>query len=584
MKKFIKTICIAVVLAMMLPLVLSCKKGDSEQNSDTADQEAIFEITPELLASYSMIIPDNASDEIKTVSKSLSDKIKAITGTEINIKSDFIAEGSDIFCETEYEILVGLVARAESKEAHTNIKNKDSGYTVVNKKIILLGFSADALEISLRHFNNDILFGRKNESVLLTSESHKIINGEYTYSELLINGRNAKDYTVVYPDNSKLGEKAVAQALASDIALTSGLVLEVVSDKTAASDRPEILIGNVNRLTDAHVSARDQQGFSNSTAYVGISDGSIWLSGNDRIALNSAKNRFLGLTEINGDTAKISVEKSKVFDILSLSLTTMFYNVRYDLNDSARDPDAVVQTLINASPDVLGATEVTDAWLSKLRSELNGYGCSSGKKNQEGSSGEYNAIFYNKDKFDVKSSGTKWFSTTPDRATMYSGARHYKIYTYAELYDKANGVSFMFVVAHFEPYRTSSSDPNQTVNPKADDVRIAQAKQLRAFIEAQSLPVVLVGDLNDNPTAKSIKELLSSQVVSYAMDIAKEQLGKGGTLVSSDYTSRGSAVYDYVFVTENLISVEKYEIINNIVGGKYPSDHLPVMSDLTIYN
>ena len=584
MKRIIRAVCLTVLLAMLLPMALSCKKGGEAQSSETEGQEAVFEVTQELLAAYSVVVPDNASDEINDIAKELCDKIKALMGIELSTKSDFVAEGSDVYCESEYEILIGFVDRAESKEAHANIKNKDSGYTVINKKIILLGFSADALESSLRYFNNDILYGKKGESVLLISDTHKIVNGEYTYSELLINGRNAKDYVVVYPTSSKLGEKAIAQDLASEIALTSGLVLDVVSDKTAASDRPEIWVGNVNRVTDAHVSSRDQSGFSSSTAYVGTSDGSIWLSGNDGITLNSAMNRFLGLIDINGDTAKISVKENKVFSILSLSVKTMFYNVKYDLNDSARDPNAVVQTLIDVSPDVLGTTEVTDAWLTKLNSALSGYECFSGKKNQQTSNGEYNAIFYNKNKFDLISGGTKWFSTTPDKSSMYSGARHYMTYNYAELYDKENGVRFMFVVAHFEPYRTSSTNPDQIVNPKADDVRIAQAKQLKAFIKAQTLPVVIVGDLNDSPSAKSIKELLSEQVVSYAMDIAKEQIGKGGTLISSDYTTRGNAIYDYVFVTARMISVARYEIIDNKAGNAYPSDHLPVTADITIYN
>ena len=381
MKSIIRVICIAVLLAMILPMAISCQKEN--EGADTEGQDTVFEITPELLASYSIIVPDNASDEIHSMASAFCDKIKVLMGIELKIRSDFVAEGSDVYCEAEHEILVGLVERSESQEAHANIKTKDSGYSVINKKIILFGHSAEALD---------------------------------------------------------------------------------------------------------------------------------------------------------------------------------------------------------ASPDVFGTTEVTDAWLTKLKSELSGYECFSGKKCQQSTNGEYNAIFYNKDKFDVVSGGTKWFSSTPDRASMYSGAKHYMIFNYAELCHKESGVRFVFVVAHFEPYRTSSTNPDQIVNPKADDVRMAQAKQLKAFVEEQSLPVVLVGDFNDSPNAKSINELVSGQVISYAMDIAKTQVGKGGTLISSDYKTRGSAIYDYVFVTDKMISVARYEIIDNKVGNAYPSDHLPVAADITVYN
>ena len=584
MKRIMRVICFTLLLAIMLPLALSCQKVDKGDGSETTGQETVFEITKELLASYSVIVPDNASDEINNIAKSLCEKIKSLTGVDLSVKSDFVAEGSTVYREAEHEILVGLVDRTESKEAHANIRNKDAGYTVTNKKIILFGFTTDALETSFRHFNNDILYGRKNESVLLTSDDYKMINGDYTYDELLINGINAKDYTIVYPAVSSFDEMSIAKALANDIALTSGLVLDVVSDQTEASDKPEIWVGKVNRITDAQVSERDQTGFESTSAYVGVCNESIWLFGNDRMTLTSAKNRFLELVSVNGDKAEITVNENRIFSVLSVPVKSMFYNVKYDLNDKARDPNAVVQTLIDASPDVLGTTEVTDAWLTKLKASLDGYACYSGKKCKESADGEYNAIFYKKDKFDIVSSGTKWLSATPDRASMYSGARHYMVFNYAELCHKESGVKFMFIVAHFEPYRTSSTNPDQIVNPKADDVRIAQAKQLRTFIETQSLPVVLVGDFNDNPTAKSIKELLSKQVVSYAMDIAKKQVGKGGTLISNDYATRGSAIYDYVFVTAKMISVARYEIIDNKVGNAYPSDHLPVTADLTIYN
>ena len=33
-----------------------------------------------------------------------------------------------------------------------------------------------------------------------------------------------------------------------------------------------------------------------------------------------------------------------------------------------------------------------------------------------------------------------------------------------------------------------------------------------------------------------------------------------------------------------MISVARYEIMDNKVGNAYPSDHLPVMADITVYN
>ena len=48
----------------------------------------------------------------------------------------------------------------------------------------------------------------------------------------------------------------------------------------------------------------------------------------------------------------------------------------------------------------------------------------------------------------------------------------------------------------------------------------------------------------------------------------------------SDYDY--AKIKDIVFVSENSISVQKYEIWDNKMGGTYPSDHLPVWVELTV--
>ncbi len=583
MKNIIKKLlCLSLVAVMLFP-AFGCNTKDpaADGESDGASED-IFEITKELLSSYSIIIPENCSDELEKIANTLKNDIKKATGAELKVRIDFIQENSTMFYESEHEILLGLVDRAESKEFHSGIKLEDSGYTVIGKKIVLAGHTDEAASRSVTYFLEDVL-SRKSEPVM-TSADTRIVYGVYNYSEILLNGVSLSEYKIVYPHSNLMNEKKVASELANRIADACGVIVPCASDNSVEPTAHEIQIGDTNRVTADMKSQRSKAGYSEKNYYLGCTDNGVWISGSSNLVLTVAANRFVELTSGKDGVGTIDVSEGKCHEYTTLSLNVLNYNVKYDLETNERDPEGVITTIKEASPDVFGTIETTDAWLAKLDSALEGYECFSGQKNQKREDGEYNAIYYNKDKFELVSGGTKWFSATPDRVSMYSGARHYMTYNYAELRHKESGVRFMFVVAHFEPYRTSSTNPNQTVNPKADDVRMAQAKQLKAFIEEQYLPVVIVGDFNDSPTAKSIKELISGQTVSYAMDIAKEQIkGSGGTLVSSDYKTRGSAIYDYVFVTAKIISVERYEIIDNKIGDRYPSDHLPVRATITVY-
>ena len=75
--------------------------------------------------------------------------------------------------------------------------------------------------------------------------------------------------------------------------------------------------------------------------------------------------------------------------------------------------------------------------------------------------GEYSAIFYRTDKFDLIESGTKWLSPTPDEPCSYyvykdpdTGvtyrANFPRIMTYAVLERKTDGARFIYVNTHLD--------------------------------------------------------------------------------------------------------------------------------------
>ena len=185
--------------------------------------------------------------------------------------------------------------------------------------------------------------------------------------------------------------------------------------------------------------------------------------------------------------------------------------------------------------------------------------------------------FVLKDKFELVESGTKWFSSTPDRISMYPNAKHYKIMTYAILRDKVSGAEFMYLNVHLE-------GTNETDTEALAEVRGKQAEQVKSFVQKYThLPIIIGGDFNEKHTSSLIKGMSTNTRFKYAMDVAKTKVDIGTTkMVSSSFNllDEGKrSVLDYIFVTAESVTVNKYEQFDNGIDGQYPSDHLPVYAE-----
>ena len=63
--------------------------------------------------------------------------------------------------------------------------------------------------------------------------------------------------------------------------------------------------------------------------------------------------------------------------------------------------------------------------------------------------------------------------------------------------------------------------------------------------------------------------------------IAAEKIMGGSG--APDFQNRGESIIDLLFVSDSNITVEKYEIWDNKTSKGYPSDHLPVWAEITVY-
>ena len=268
---------------------------------------------------------------------------------------------------------------------------------------------------------------------------------------------------------------------------------------------------------------------------------------------------------LNGFTTTISYSQQKNND----ELKVMTFNIRYgtandDENSWEYRKNNVVETIKNFNPVLLGLQEALQLQTDEFLNQMPNYSYVGVGRDDGKSAGEHSCIFYLKDRFDLDSSGTFWFSETPNIVASKSwGNNITRICTWALFRDKLSGKSFYMFNVHLD-------HESQLSREKSAELLIRKINQ-------KSLPIILTGDFNcgsDNPAVKTI--LSSGLIDSYRKLHSKTP--NEGTFNSFKGETNGDKI-DFIFVTKD-IKVKQSEIIRTNYNGKYPSDHFPVTTEI----
>ena len=116
-------------------------------------------------------------------------------------------------------------------------------------------------------------------------------------------------------------------------------------------------------------------------------------------------------------------------------ISVMSYNIRLDVaSDGENRWDARKEKLSGLmkfyGADFIGTQEVLNHQLVFLQQELSGYKHIGVGRDDGIDKGEFSAIFYNAEKFEVKQQATFWLSPTPDTVSKGWGANINRVYTY----------------------------------------------------------------------------------------------------------------------------------------------------------
>lgn len=258
------------------------------------------------------------------------------------------------------------------------------------------------------------------------------------------------------------------------------------------------------------------------------------------------------------------------YELSGQALKVMTYNIRFDtpsdgVNAWSKRKEKVLNLITEESPDIIGVQEalyhqVKEIVASNKLFQFSGVGRDDGKYG-----GEFSAIIFRKDKFDLLEQNTFWLSETPEQpGTKGWDAAYPRVVTWALLIDKQSLRKFLVLNTHFDHVgveaRTKSAD-------------LIKEKILALGFE---VPVVVMGDFNFTREENAYHLLTDGSVVEL-IDPASEVKG---TYCTFEVKNECKAI-DYIFVT-NEWNADGYRVIGANDGTYYPSDHLPVTVSLSL--
>lgn len=261
----------------------------------------------------------------------------------------------------------------------------------------------------------------------------------------------------------------------------------------------------------------------------------------------------------------------------------MTFNIRYDTPNDG--PNAwphrkklAASVIRFHGADLVGLQEALKHQLGDLQALLPEYAWLGVGRADGRESGEYSAILYRKDRFEPLENGTFWLSETPDVAGSKSwDAAIERIVTWAYFRDRATGRTFYHFNTHFD-HRGEAA--------RAESARLI----VRRIVEkAGGAPVVLTGDFNATEDTPPYRILTGAEGQAAAPGpllhdalhrAAHGHHGPTSTWNGFEAIEPGRRI-DYVFVSKG-VHVQQHGILADTWDGRFPSDHLPVLAEVTL--
>ncbi len=248
----------------------------------------------------------------------------------------------------------------------------------------------------------------------------------------------------------------------------------------------------------------------------------------------------------------------------------MTYNLRYNNPDDgvncwdARKAN-VVDLIHKYSPDVFGTQEGLNDQITYLDSALTDYSYVGVGRDDGKQKGEYCAVFYKTEKYNLIKQATFWLSETPEEISVGWDAVLERICTYLLLENKETKQRFYVFNTHFDHIGEQA---------RQNSSKLIYSKITES--NPENYPCLLMGDLNLTPETAAIQYL--SEVLDETKIVAGENCtGPEGSFNGFKHAEPVTDRIDYIFISKGDGKVNQFKIIDDQVEERYSSDHLPVL-------
>ena len=263
--------------------------------------------------------------------------------------------------------------------------------------------------------------------------------------------------------------------------------------------------------------------------------------------------------------------------VAAQDLRVATYNLRYiNANDSINGNGWTVRSPIIAALirfhdfDIFGTQEGYKNQLDDITDALPQYVYYGRGRDDGKDKGEHSAIFYKKDKFKLLDKGDFWLSQTPDKPSLgWDATCCNRICSWVYLQDKKTGKKFYFFNAHFD---------HQGVQARQESSKLILQK-IKTI--AGKAPALFTGDLNGSQSSDWYKAITNSGLLKDTYFQVKYPYANNASFNGFGATKPGNnEIIDHIFISNDFIA-KKWGLLTDTYHGKYPSDHFPVMAEIS---
>jgi endonuclease/exonuclease/phosphatase family metal-dependent hydrolase len=243
-----------------------------------------------------------------------------------------------------------------------------------------------------------------------------------------------------------------------------------------------------------------------------------------------------------------------------------------------------VETIERCAPDLIGFQELQEGNLETYRKRLPQYAHVLGPRYGNRAPHSFNAIFFDAGRLELLDSGGFWLSTTPERYSASWGTRVVRSANWTRFRSLGTGLSFLHLNTHLDHVsKLARVEGSGLILRKLAEVLKRHGDEP---------PVIVTGDFNCRPGSLPYRSFVEGGFVDTYLAAGNEDSGDANTFHAFKgprYRNARPGLrprrIDWILLKDPRlrIRVESHLIVRDQdeESGAYPSDHYPVLAELT---